>query len=839
MLRPKKTSEIGALKKTREPAAQPREERARLRAIRSVDLESARPAFERIARTAQRITKAPIAHVSLVEADRMWIAGVSDRAMPPVSRADAIATYAMESDAVMWVEDLTADARFDGNPFIYGEEHALRFYAGAPIIISNGSRIGALSIIDRTPRAYDPDIAAALEDLAALAAQEWERNRAMQKLAASEAKVRSANRVLDSVIDAAPVALLMTDRKMRVVRTSRKWRSDMGMGDRDLTGLYVHDVFPGSRGRWGEFLDKAMNGETIRSRKARLVLTDGSQPWVRAEITPWRDRAGHIGGLLIMTNDISDMVEALEQSRRSEQTLKLAIEIGEISMWELDHRDRQLNNAGPAVTLSESVVDYDRLSNNIWEAVHPADKPAAMALWDQYEAEGVPFRTSFRMMQRNGPHIWVQAATELIRGPDGKAERTVGVLRNIDREKRSEMALAKARDAAEAANRAKSEFLANMSHEIRTPLNGVMGVASALARTRLDGNQREMVGLIESSAKTLESLLSDVLDLARVESGRMALASEPFDLARCIADVAALFQPSAEAKNLDLIVEIAPEIEGAFLGDAARVRQILSNLVSNAVKFTPDGQVRLGAAGLRTPEGIEARIWVKDTGIGFDEETKARLFGRFEQADGSITRRYGGTGLGLAISRSLAEQMGGELAASSAPGAGAAFTLTLPFVRAAAAPIEQAAGAAVAELAGQRSPLRVLLAEDHPVNRRVAQLMLEAAGVDLTCVENGAEAVDAWTGGDFDLVLMDMQMPVMDGLTAIREIRAAEARLGRPRVQIHALTANAMPEHAQASKAAGADGHLTKPITASALFRTVEAAAAAGGAAPAPQALRA
>jgi signal transduction histidine kinase/CheY-like chemotaxis protein len=466
---------------------------------------------------------------------------------------------------------------------------------------------------------------------------------------------------------------------------------------------------------------------------------------------------------------------------------------------------------------------YEDLERNIWHGVHPADLPAAQAEWARYERDGTPFRATFRMMQPDGPHVWVQSATELVRGEDGTVERTVGVLRNIDKQKRSEIALARARDAAEAANRAKSEFLANMSHEIRTPLNGVMGVASALSRTALGPNQREMVGLIESSAQTLESLLSDVLDLARVESGRLVLASEPFDLRRCLADVGALFQPSAEAKSLDLIVEPAPDLEGAFLGDAARIRQVLSNLVANAVKFTPAGQVRIGASALRTPQGVDARIWVKDTGIGFDAETKSRLFGRFEQADGSITRRYGGTGLGLAISRSLAERMGGSLEADAAPGQGATFTLSLPLVRSAAPALaEPLPGAAGEPPCEAQAALRVLLAEDHPTNRRVVQLILESAGVELTCVEDGAQAVEAWDRGDFDLVLMDMQMPVMDGLTAMRRIRAEEAARGLPPTQIFALTANAMPEHADASRAAGADGHLTKPISADSLFRTVE-----------------
>jgi PAS domain S-box-containing protein len=812
---------------SRRPANGSGEESARQRAIAAVDLEAARPVFERIARTAQRLSGAPVAHVSIIGKQQIWFAGVHEGGpIPPVPREHAFVTHAVLGHEVLWIEDLAADPRFAANPFVQAE-NGLRAYAAAPIILSDGSRVGAVSVIDRRPRTYDPELAAALEDLAALVAQEWERRRAMKALRATEARVRASNTMLARIVEGAPVALVMTDRQLRVLRNSEKWRRDMAIGDEAVAGRSLYELFPESRSRLEGYFDAALKGRTVSTQRARLRLAGGAEPWVRAEITPWRDLRGRIGGLLIMTCDITDMVEALDKTRRSEQALKLALEIGELSMWEMDHRDRRVNSLGADILEDAGGLrGYDDLQRDIWYGVHPADLPGAKAALQSAALEGAPYRATFRMLQANGPHVWVQSAADLILGEDGQIDKIVGVLRNIDKQKRGEIALAKAKEAAEAANRAKSEFLANMSHEIRTPLNGVMGVASALSRTDLDGAQREMVGLIESSAKTLEALLSDVLDLARVESGRLTLADEPFELTRCLADVGALFQPGAAAKGLDLVVEPGDEIEGVFLGDAARVRQILSNLVSNAVKFTPSGSVRIGASGRSTPQGIEARIWVTDTGIGFDAEAKARLFDRFEQADGSITRRYGGTGLGLAISRSLAERMGGSLEATSAPGEGATFTLGLPLARSG----RQIAASTLATAPSHRpeeawAPLRVLLAEDHPTNRRVVQLILESAGVDLTCVEDGERAVEAWAHGDFGLVLMDMQMPVMDGLTAIRRIREREAAGGRPPVQIYALTANAMPEHAAASKAAGADGHLTKPISAESLFGAVEAVA--------------
>ena len=398
-------------------------------------------------------------------------------------------------------------------------------------------------------------------------------------------------------------------------------------------------------------------------------------------------------------------------------------------------------------------------------------------------------------------------------------------LRAERRRAEAEAALIAARDAAETANRAKSEFLANMSHEIRTPLNGVVGVAAALGRTELTSAQKEMVGLIQTSSEALETILSDVLDFSRIESGRLELVVERFHLEGALRSAAALFEASARAKGLSFQVEVAHDIRGHFEGDAVRIRQVLFNLVSNAVKFTRAGGIEVTAAPVgRNDDLTRVAISVADTGIGFDETVKARLFERFEQGDGSITRQFGGSGLGLAISRALAEAMGGKLEARSRPGKGSRFTLTLPLKRVAGktAPAAPETG----DLA--TGPLRrVLLAEDHAVNRRVVELILATAGVDLVCVENGRQAVDAAASGVFDLILMDMQMPEMDGLSAIRAIRDHEHRMGAPRTCIWALSANALPEHLEASMAAGADGHLTKPVSAPALFEVLTGACAA------------
>ncbi|MBS0412368.1 MAG: response regulator, partial [Proteobacteria bacterium] len=400
--------------------------------------------------------------------------------------------------------------------------------------------------------------------------------------------------------------------------------------------------------------------------------------------------------------------------------------------------------------------------------------------------------------------------------------------------KRAAEELETARDEAEAANRAKSAFLANMSHEIRTPLNGVLGVADALALTPLSAEQGELVEIIRSSGGTLNRLLCDILDLARVESGALDLVDEPFHLGEAVRDAARLCAPRAAAKGLDFKVAIDPAAEGWVQGDATRLKQIVTNLAANAVKFTETGRVEIGVA----PIGQGAhrfRITVTDTGPGFDEETRSRLFGRFQQADGSIGARFGGSGLGLSISRELVELMGGAVEAESLEGVGSRFVVELPLPRAEAANVAAPAPAGGGDAPPIETALRVLVADDHPNNRRLMASLLGHLDAECVMAEDGAQAVAAWEAGAFDVILMDMQMPGLDGLGATRRIREMEAQRGLGRTPILIVSANAMPEHVAAGREAGADGHLAKPLSAQALFKALAELADDGGATAAPE----
>jgi signal transduction histidine kinase/ActR/RegA family two-component response regulator len=461
--------------------------------------------------------------------------------------------------------------------------------------------------------------------------------------------------------------------------------------------------------------------------------------------------------------------------------------------------------------------------------VHPDDRERALAEAHATVAGSGKFASRYRVVRPDGQVRHIRDVAALFVGEDG-SRRLVGLVRDETDDVLREAELDMRRQEAEAATVAKSRFLAAMSHEIRTPLSGVLGLLGLMLEEPLPPRQQERAQIALASAQSLLVILNDILDFSKLEARRIRIAPEPVEIRPLVAEVVELMAPTAARKGLELSHEIADRVPARLVADPMRLRQVLTNLLSNATKFTEEGRivVRVDYAPGDEGEG-ELALEVQDTGIGIPPEQQERVFLDFVQADSSLTRRSGGTGLGLAICRQLVEMMGGAITLRSVPGMGSTFAVTIP-----TRPTETAAGAggAARQETAPARPLRVLLAEDNATNRYLITAYLRAGGHAVEVVANGTEAVAATAGGRFDVVLMDVQMPEVDGLAATRAIRALPAPAGA--VPIIALTANAMPEDRDACLAAGMTDYLAKPVEVAALNQAlarVQPAAPPGAAA--------
>jgi CheY-like chemotaxis protein len=387
-----------------------------------------------------------------------------------------------------------------------------------------------------------------------------------------------------------------------------------------------------------------------------------------------------------------------------------------------------------------------------------------------------------------------------------------------------------AKAAAEAASVAKSQFLANMSHEIRTPMHGILGLAQlAMAPETSPEQSREHLEGLRGCAEGLLHVLNDILDFSKIEAGRLSVERMPFSLRSLLDETRRVILPQSSAKGLTLECRSAPGIPDSLLGDAARLRQVLINLLGNATKFTKAGSVTLevsGAAPDRQGGDVRLLLRVSDTGIGIAPEHQQRIFDAFAQADASVTRQFGGTGLGLSICSQLVGLMGGRLWVESTPGSGSTFQFTCELG------IGNQGNSRTAEAVEEMPPfqaLRILLAEDHPISQLLAGRMLVSQGHQVTTVSTGAAAIERWESGEFDVILMDNHMPEMGGVEALRGIRDREAAAGRERTAVIALTASAMAGDRERFLAAGADDYLSKPFRAEELYATIQRVAARDG----------
>jgi len=641
-----------------------------------------------------------------------------------------------------------------------------------------------------------PYLVACVEDIT-------ERRRAAEALRESEDRFRI-------MADGCPTIMWVTSADGGIRFVNRAAREFFGASYDQLEGGKWYSLLhPNDAPEYVGAFQLAVREHTSFRGEARVRRSDGEWRWVASyaepRISPDGAFLGHVG----LSPDITERKQTEQALQHSEEKFRqLAENIHEV-FWMMNAAADQLLYVSPAY---EEV--WGRTCDSVYrnpaswvDSIHPDDRAKAGLLFTA-QTTGGSVEAEFRIRTPDGQERWIRDRAFPIRDRSGQIIRVVGIAEDISERKRYEAELIRAREGANAANRAKSSFLANMSHEIRTPMNGVLGMIQLLLMTELTGEQLEFVNVAQSSGRTLLALIDDILDLSKIEAGKVTLENLSMNLGDRVNEVVEGLRVQAAAKGLVLHARVSPDIPRLLRGDRRRLRQVLTNLAANAVKFTEHGEVTLEAALESQGAGkATVRFTITDTGIGIRPDQLAGLFSPFTQADVSTTRKYGGTGLGLAISKQLVELMGGTIGVDSREGRGSTFWFTavldmeLPRRKPAGGPAGAQRRADVPVRPG-----RILVAEDNATNRHVALAQLRKLGYEAQAVSNGAEAVEKVQGGGYDLVLMDCQMPVMGGIEATRLIRQSTG------IPIVALTAHAMPGDSDRFLSEGMDDYLAKPV---------------------------
>jgi PAS domain S-box-containing protein len=555
----------------------------------------------------------------------------------------------------------------------------------------------------------------------------------------------------------------------------------------------------------------------------RYQAANGRWIWIRANVWAERGADGRqiVHGISQVTTELAEALEAVTEARRSAEAqahrLKIALGAAKAAVLEVDPATQRVWCSPEFVALVGREMTFEEALSPVWPFIHTDDVARVLAaVADRRPGERAE-PIDARIVLANGAPLWARFFLEVEADATGAPSRAVVLVMDIDAAKRQELALIEAEHAAQMAAEAKSQFLANMSHEIRTPMNGVLGVLHLLKSQGLPGPARAMIDEALACGGMLQALLDDVVDFSKIEAGRLELSPEAADPTVILEGVVKMLRPKAEDKGLAFRLD-APDLPAWVMTDPVRLRQCLFNLIGNAVKFTPAGSVSVRVRRKESPTGLRLRFEVEDTGIGIDEAAQAKLFRRFQQADATTTRRFGGSGLGLAITRELVTMMAGEVGVVSAAGKGSIFWFEI------AAPEVEAPAAAIEADGGPLEGLCVLVVEDNATNRMIVTKMLEGLGASVETAEDGERGVEAALCGGFDLILMDIQMPGIDGIEATRQIRRSGTSAAL--IPIIALTANVLTHQRESYLAAGMDGVVGKPVSPGALLSEIARVAA-------------
>ncbi len=660
------------------------------------------------------------------------------------------------------------------------------------------------------------------------------------KVVGSSAILRDIRRQLESqrnleeseerfrvIADSFPSLMWITDADGEVEFINRAYREFFSTTCEDIRAhKWQLNLHPEDRSAYAVAFERAVRLHLPFREEARVLRGDGEWRLLGSYAEPRKSASGKYMGHVGLSADITERKRSEHALQQSEEKFRQLTENIHEVFWMMTPTADEILYISPAYeqVWGRTCESLYRSPMSWIESIHPDDLKTAHEQFGR-QIQGETLDSEYRILTPEGEEKWICDRAFPIRDDAGNLVRVVGIAEEITVRKRYEQELIQAREEADAANFAKSRFLANMSHEIRTPMNGVIGMIQLLQQTDLTAEQSRYASVVQISGKVLLALIDDILDLSKIEAGKITLERLDFDPRRTIEDVVEILSVQASAKGVYLHFHVAAEIPRLLRGDALRLRQMLTNLSANAIKFTERGEVSLQVELLSRLEGrTSVRFSVTDTGIGIKSSEMKALFSPFVQADVSTTRKYGGTGLGLAICKHLAEMMGGTIGVESQEGKGSTFWFTAVFDDAGPGQQEVAAPRRGTKDSGGRlsapqRTARILVAEDNATNRIVALAQLKKLGYQADAVTNGVEAVEAVAGGQYGMVLMDCQMPVMDGFEATRRIRATASHAGLP---IVALTANAMSSDRERCMTAGMSDYLAKPVELGQLAEKLE-----------------
>jgi len=673
-----------------------------------------------------------------------------------------------------------------------------------------------------------------------------------QALRKSEEVFRKTEEKYRLIVENANDGIRMLDKDGCLSFVNSKFAEMIGYTPDELTGQSVWNfIHPQDRDKFTDLWQERKAGKKARY-ELKMMHKEGKTVWTLISSTPRRDEQGHFKGSFAVVTDITGQKNVEQALKKSEAKLLEAQNIARMGHWELDLDSWEVSWSKGIYDLLEINPDeYTPDYGLFFEFVHPEDVQRVNQAFGKSLKEKSPFEMQHRLVVKDGRIKWIHEIGRIEYDNSSGSFKSMGTMQDITELKQSQVALQEAKEQAESATRAKSEFLANMSHEIRTPLNGVIGMTELLLDTRLSMEQRRMVKSLHFSGETLMNLINDILDFSKVEAGRLELEEVEFDLHSMLEDLASLMGVRAQEKGLELICMPDPDVPAHILGDPGRLRQILTNLVGNAIKFTDQGEVvvrvqqseyrgqnvveKYGQQALNTGQDQSAGKYneepgtlnekqqtvlllfsIQDTGPGVPEDKKEMLFNKFSQLDASTTRKFGGTGLGLAISRQLVEMMGGEIGIESSHGQGAEFWFTAGFVR---RENPEASRPAVAENLQSK---RILVVDDNLASRKMLSNRLQSWGVHADAAEGGQQALEMLNsrfrqGQGFSLVLIDMHMPGMDGAELAAAIKADENLRDILLVMMTPMGQTSTPGHEALDFAAS----MSKPVKPSELFDTL------------------